>query len=275
LQSGGGYIRISGGNVEIHCPKELSMKAKNFVHVGGGGGSVAAPPSRNHVIAMASNATRAAAVALWQSFYKSELAAGKATPDADAITNKPEQRGLLNAQKAARWQERKTQIARAKEKSATMPASQERDELMAATARFEKNNVAVEKARLSADVYKPEDGPPLGWKNISSDTEALDAIGLKRKHLSEPGSNFRAQVYAPDPEVFGGDLKTTVSFKGTDFDNKEDWANNVAQGLDKESLYYKKAVEIGKQFQASDADVEVTGHSLGGGLGSAAARASG
>ena len=43
LQSGGGYIRISGGNVEIHCPKELSMKAKSFSHVGGGDGSIAAP----------------------------------------------------------------------------------------------------------------------------------------------------------------------------------------------------------------------------------------
>jgi hypothetical protein len=39
LQSGGGYIRISGGNVEIYCPGTLSMKAKNFVHVGGGAGA--------------------------------------------------------------------------------------------------------------------------------------------------------------------------------------------------------------------------------------------
>src|SRR5690606_23227975 len=39
LQSGGGYIRISGGNVEIHCQKQLSMKEKNFAHVGGAGGS--------------------------------------------------------------------------------------------------------------------------------------------------------------------------------------------------------------------------------------------
>ncbi|MFT3928952.1 MAG: DUF2345 domain-containing protein [Spongiibacteraceae bacterium] len=45
LQSGGGYIRVSGGNVEIHCPGKLSMKAASFVHVGGGGGggSVAVP----------------------------------------------------------------------------------------------------------------------------------------------------------------------------------------------------------------------------------------
>src|SRR5690606_24993166 len=43
LQSGGGYIRISGGNVERHCPKELSMKAKDFVHTGSATGIVQAP----------------------------------------------------------------------------------------------------------------------------------------------------------------------------------------------------------------------------------------
>jgi hypothetical protein len=82
-------------------------------------------------------------------------------------------------------------------------------------------------------------------------------------------------VYAPDPEVFGDDQKTTVAFQGTQGTNKEDWKNNLAQGRDKESLYYRKSVTTGRLLAASEADVEITGHSLGGGMASAASRASG
>ena len=34
LTAGGGYIRMSGGNIEIHCPGTLSMRAGNFVTMG-------------------------------------------------------------------------------------------------------------------------------------------------------------------------------------------------------------------------------------------------
>jgi len=30
LTSGGGYIRLKGGNIEIHCPGPASFKASNF-----------------------------------------------------------------------------------------------------------------------------------------------------------------------------------------------------------------------------------------------------
>ncbi len=251
LQSGGGYIRIGGGNIDIHCPGKLSMKAKHVVHESGGSGRVATPMMPEGMLTALSPG-------------QVMLASASAAPAATA-----------SAQKAARWKARRQQIADAKAKTASMPAGEERTTLINATERFEKNNVAVEKARLSADVYKPEEGPPPGWKNISDDPEQLATIGLKTNHLKERNSNFRAQVYAPDPDVFGEDMKTTVSFKGTDFNCREDWANNIAQGIDRESLYYKKAVTIGRDLERQGANVEITGHSLGGGLGSAAARASG
>src|SRR6185312_1757932 len=108
---------------------------------------------------------------------------------------------------------------------------------------------------------------------ISSDPEALKKIGLKPDDLSIPDSDFRAQVYQPDPLVFGEDAKTTVAFKGTE--SGEDWAENVRQGTDNESKYYGRAVRIGGSLALADADVEVTGHSLGGGMASGASRASG
>jgi uncharacterized Zn-binding protein involved in type VI secretion len=181
--------------------------------------------------------------------------------------------GLTEAQaKAARLACRKAQIAAAKGKLADMPPGAERNALQAATDRFARNNVAVEYARLSQNVYHPGTDP-IGWKNISNDEDALDKYGLKPSDLEIPGSNFRAQVYEPDPSVFGDDMKPAVAFKGTE--NMEDWKNNVEQGLNFDSPYYEKAVKIGQKLEDSGADVVFTGHSLGGGLASAASQASG
>jgi uncharacterized Zn-binding protein involved in type VI secretion len=182
--------------------------------------------------------------------------------------------------KAARRRERLRQLALGNEKAAQMPENDERKKLTAAIARFAFNIHGAEMAQLAANVYrpKPEDAPkptPTGWKNISNDPSTLEKLGLKQSDLHVPGSNYRAQVYEPDPAVFGDDMKTTIAFKGTDPESGEDWQNNLAQGQDNDSLYYRQAVEIGKKIEKSDAEVEITGHSLGGGLASGASRASG
>jgi len=54
-------------------------------------------------------------------------------------------------------------------------------------------------------------------------------------------------------------------------------SNNFAQGMGKESPYYARAVKIGTAINQSGnaGDLDLTGHSLGGGLASAAAEASG
>lgn len=75
--------------------------------------------------------------------------------------------------------------------------------------------------------------------------------------------------------IFGPDVKPTVSFKGTAPGCGEDWKNNTAQAVDRESLYYRKAIAIGRALEKKSMAIEFTGHSLGGGLSSAAARASG
>jgi uncharacterized Zn-binding protein involved in type VI secretion len=178
--------------------------------------------------------------------------------------------------KGPRLASRKWQIAVGHALADALPDGDEKKKaLNDAADRFEKNNKAIEKARLAENVYHHGEPAPEGWRNVSDDPVELEKIGLAPDDIAEPGSEYRAQVYTPDPAVFGDDQKTTVAFQGTRVDKAEDWNNNVAQGRDKESRYYRKSVNVGRRLATRDSDVEITGHSLGGGMASAASRASG
>ena len=74
-------------------------------------------------------------------------------------------------------------------------------------------------------------GGAAGWKNVSNDPEALKKFGLRPQDLQIPGSNFGAQACVPDPAVFGDSMKPTLAFKGTQPTVREDWSNNLNQGL--------------------------------------------
>ncbi|MDR3101087.1 MAG: type VI secretion system tip protein VgrG [Paraburkholderia sp.] len=136
---------------------------------------------------------------------------------------------------------------------------------------------AQQLAKLADHVYHPNDPPPEGWKMVTNDPEALAAFGLKPSDFQKSGSNFGAQMYAPDPNVFGESMKPTIAFKGTQQLFGEDMSNNMAQGLGSDAPYYRNAVSIGKNIEGAGASsgVDFTGHSLGGGLASAAAESSG
>jgi type VI secretion system secreted protein VgrG len=137
---------------------------------------------------------------------------------------------------------------------------------------------AQQMAKLAEAAYTPGTAPP-GWTNITKDPKALEKYGLKPGDFSIPGSNFGSQAYAPAPAVFGDSMKTTVAFKGTQSVNpfKEDMENNFAQGMGKDSPYYARAVKIGTAINQSGnaGELDLTGHSLGGGLAAAASEASG
>ena len=142
----------------------------------------------------------------------------------------------------------------------------------------------VEEARLAKHVYlkydpnAPEDlkAPPSGF--LDATPEELDRIGLKQNMLEPKGSQFRAAVYKKDPAVWGEAAKPAyeVVFRGSTLE-QQDWDNNFAQNANKESSYYAQAVRIGNQISEADAvhDVQIVGHSLGGGLASAAQGGSG
>ncbi|PCD03193.1 hypothetical protein COC42_01865 [Sphingomonas spermidinifaciens] len=123
-------------------------------------------------------------------------------------------------------------------------------------------------ALLSEDVYRAEPTPPAGYRVASADD--LQALGLTPAMLEMPGSSFRARVYATDT-ISGTEY--VVAFRGSSAG--EDWANNAQQALGLNSESYAKALQIGRQIARSDEQVSFTGHSLGGGLASAAAVASG
>jgi len=175
---------------------------------------------------------------------------------------------MLGMSKSERWKYRKHLIELGK-------SSSDKD-VQAAANRLELDNTAVEKARLASVIYdggepsEPTPDMPEGWIDISNDSEALKKINLKPKNLIANGSpGFRARVYAPDPAVFGDDMKTSVVFRGTRQNEIEDWKANFNQGVDKETGYYEQAVQIGTHLSKTG-NVDVVGHSLGGGLASSA-----
>ncbi|EKM5066140.1 phospholipase [Cronobacter turicensis] len=227
---------------------------------------------------------------------KSKAAAGPelATPGKDMKQTAAQLKAMT---KAERWQARKDLIS--KGSGSIYPDAQ------IAAKRLAENNIAVEKAKLAENVYKTVNplettpGVPEGWKDISNDSAALNKLGLKSNMLyDDPASpNFLARVYQPDQAVFGNDMNPTVVFRGSrepefasigdnlsslwnkgelaPVKNGADWSNNFAQGMGKNSTYYQSAVSIGDKLAMSGQNVDIAGHSLGGGLASATSMASG
>ncbi|MHA1035890.1 phospholipase [Enterobacter ludwigii] len=218
----------------------------------------------------------------------------EATPGKDGKTYASQ---LQQMTKAERWQARKDLIA--KGSNSLYPDAQ------IAAKRLAANNIAVEKAKLAENVYKTvnplETTPevPEGWKDISNDDALLRKYGLNKSMLfdDDTSPNFLARVYQPKPEVFGTDMNPTVVFRGSrepgfasfsdnvyslvtkgelaPVQNGADWSNNFSQGMGMASEYYKKAVSIGKELARSGQNIDIAGHSLGGGLASATSMASG
>lgn len=123
-------------------------------------------------------------------------------------------------------------------------------------------------ALLAEDVYNDRATPPAGYRTASA--QDLQALRL------DPGvlevGDLRARVYVTGS---GDDTRYTVAFRGTE--GQGDWIANAQQGAGGDSLHYRQALVIGQRIKNSPlaSRVDFTGHSLGGGLASAAAVASG
>lgn len=153
----------------------------------------------------------------------------------------------------------------------------------AEAARLRKDMDEVENMRCAKHVYlanDPEapaelrDNPPPGFKKATP--EQLEKMGLNKEMLSPEKSSFRASVYVKDPAVWGTNPKPgyVLAFRGSTA-AEEDWKNNFNQDANEEALHYQNAVQIGNILAAIKADVHIVGHSLGGGLASAAQGGSG
>lgn len=155
-------------------------------------------------------------------------------------------------------------------------------------------------AGVADDVYESAAHRPslaLGWIRASEHPELLRQAGVNwtdqqvKQYLQPDDSNFRAEIYLPDPRVYGPETKPIVCYKGSngavvarDNDGKEisresaaeDWLNNGLQGAGLESDYYNRAMELAVRFQRDfGSGFEIAGHSLGGGQGSAASAVTG
>jgi hypothetical protein len=156
-------------------------------------------------------------------------------------------------------------------------------ELAAVAARLRQDMDEVENMRCAKHVYlandpdAPEDlrdNPPPGFKKATP--EQLEELGLDKSLLEPENHHFRAAVYIKDPVVWGANPKpgAILAFRGST-SAEEDWQNNFAQDANRESEYYRKAVEIGNGFAKNETRLHIVGHSLGGGLASAAQGGSG
>ena len=127
-------------------------------------------------------------------------------------------------------------------------------------------------ARLAADVYEDKSIAA----NLPKGTHVASAAELARLDLDPSmldSGNFRARVY-----VTGSGTSThyTVAFRGTRFSEAADWKTNAGQALGQQTEHYQKALAIGRALaDHPELNISMTGHSMGGGLASAAAIAAG
>ena len=166
---------------------------------------------------------------------------------------------------------------------------------------LERQYYARDMAGLADDVYESAAHRPLlqpGWIRASENPESLRRAGVNwsdeqiKQYLQPDDSNFRAEIYLPDPRVFGDDAKPVIAYKGSngivvahDDTGKEttresateDWVNNGIQGAGLESDYYNRAMELAIRMKRSPLGSEfaIAGHSLGGGQASAASAVTG
>ena len=179
---------------------------------------------------------------------------------------------MTAADKRMRYMERLRLIAAAREKAASMPNGAEKDKLSQAAERLAENNKAVEDARLAKDVYNTS-GAPEGWHRVTPD-ELPDS--LKDAVFHDDGSGFYSDLYRSEIDgsyrlVFRGtEVETGLQWSGNDWL----WGNSQGAGIP--ATQYTRAVDLARQVDGVyGGNLSYTGHSLGGGLASAAALATG
>lgn len=157
---------------------------------------------------------------------------------------------------------------------------------------------AHEMASLADDVYDSAKGigdAPVGWMRGSEDFDQLrrsvpQLYATKDAELAERlrprESGFRAEIYIPDPAILGPGYKPTVVYKGSagevatanglrDTSAEDFLANNFPQSVGMQTDYYDRAMQLAATLKEQRVDFEIAGHSLGGGMGSAASAVSG
>ena len=134
-----------------------------------------------------------------------------------------------------------------------------------------KKGVDLEMAYIASDVYKTDStgsAGPGGWSRLS-DNDLL-AHGIDPQNLHSDATGFQAGIYTD------GHGDYVLAFAGTDFKSIADWRANLGQGLGLQTAQYRQAEVVAQDAREAFGDnLAITGHSLGGGLASAASLATG
>ncbi|HYC56897.1 MAG TPA: hypothetical protein VEL28_18335 [Candidatus Binatia bacterium] len=128
-------------------------------------------------------------------------------------------------------------------------------------------------AAMAEEAYRPAGKREVDGYDEVTAPEDLQKLNLDPDMLTPSDSEFRAAVFRKK-----GTDDYVVAFKGTS--SKVDIWPSLVQGTGNKSDYYTRAQQIARNSservgKASVSGVSFTGHSLGGGLASAAARATG
>ncbi len=128
---------------------------------------------------------------------------------------------------------------------------------------------AREMAILANNVYQ-DTGAPSGYERLS-DTPSKLPLRLQDFQFHDPASGFDAALYRT-PQ--GG---LVIAYRGTEPSSLNDWETDLKQAAGLPCDQYDEAVDLAHRVQASypDEKVEITGHSLGGGLAQVASAATG
>ena len=131
----------------------------------------------------------------------------------------------------------------------------------------------------ASGVYTAVDLPQFGLR-LLSDEDLVDlgvtSDDIRNNLTGNPtAAGLDAVVY--QDYITGGDNQYVLAFGGTEIFSADDWAANFAQGLvvfDNEGVQYLKAMKIAVELANAEfvpkGNLIATGHSLGGGLASAA-----
>lgn len=107
---------------------------------------------------------------------------------------------------------------------------------------------------------------PAHWRRVPD--QELAPFGLSASSVDDPDTGFRAMVFE---DTLG---HAALAFRGSN--DGPDWTANAEQALGRDTPQYRHAMDVAVDLVAAvGVNVAFTGHSLGGGLASAAALATG
>jgi len=131
---------------------------------------------------------------------------------------------------------------------------------------YQKTEDALDMAKLSQAAYDGRCVP--GFEEVKGEELKKIAV-VDEKYLNHPESGFKAKIYK---SRIGGEPEYTIAFAGTD-PGLTDWTQaNIPQAVGLETEQYDRAIILAGNMEDSRGSngFRVTGHSLGGGLASAA-----